>query len=415
MTPDRLVLISTDGHCGAALRDYKPYLELRYHEEFDAWARTYHDPWEDIDADLVIHPDLRIGVASFDSPLNWDSAKRLKFMESQGVVGEVLFPNTTPPFSPSGVITAAGPLDDNEFKLRSAGLRAHNRWLADFCADAPGRRAGFAQIFLNDVDLAIAEVQRACESGLRGVLLPTDHVLKMVNLYYPRFDPLWEVCADLGMPIHRHGGRPTEEPAVGGPGSRWVGLIEGQYYPQRIIPHLICAGVFERFPKLKLVVTELKSSIGVLALLEQLDSMYRAVLEDRMFSGIPYDEGVAMLSRSPSEYFATNCFVGGPLDHREAHKAGVPNLMFGADVPHAEGTAPFNLKAVRAIFDGVPEDDLRREAGLLAADVYGFDVRALQKVANRIGPTIGEAMTPLTDEERPVFPGETRSACFRRA
>jgi len=32
----RLVLISTDGHAGADLWDYKPYLESRYHEQFDA-------------------------------------------------------------------------------------------------------------------------------------------------------------------------------------------------------------------------------------------------------------------------------------------------------------------------------------------------------------------------------------------
>ena len=34
----RQVLISTDGHAGADLLDYKPYLEQRYHEQFDAWA-----------------------------------------------------------------------------------------------------------------------------------------------------------------------------------------------------------------------------------------------------------------------------------------------------------------------------------------------------------------------------------------
>ena len=29
---------------------------------------------------------------------------------------------------------------DGDLERRWAGLRAHNRWLADFCADAPGRR-----------------------------------------------------------------------------------------------------------------------------------------------------------------------------------------------------------------------------------------------------------------------------------
>ena len=59
------------------------------------------------------------------------------------------------------------------YELRWAGLKAHNRWLADFCAETPGRRAGMAQIFLNDVDDAVAEIVWAREHGLfGGILLP---------------------------------------------------------------------------------------------------------------------------------------------------------------------------------------------------------------------------------------------------
>ncbi|MEC8970137.1 MAG: amidohydrolase, partial [Actinomycetota bacterium] len=35
---ERHVVISADTHCGAALHDYKPYLEKKYHDEFDEWA-----------------------------------------------------------------------------------------------------------------------------------------------------------------------------------------------------------------------------------------------------------------------------------------------------------------------------------------------------------------------------------------
>ena len=55
---------------------------------------------------------------------------------------------------------------NEDFPQRWAGLQAHNRWLADFCDDAPGRRAGVAQILLNDVDAAVAEVRWAREAGL---------------------------------------------------------------------------------------------------------------------------------------------------------------------------------------------------------------------------------------------------------
>ena len=58
-----------------------------------------------------------------------------------GIAAEVVFPNTIPPFFPSGSLLAPMPSNE-EFDRRWAGLQAHNRWLADFCADTPGRRAG---------------------------------------------------------------------------------------------------------------------------------------------------------------------------------------------------------------------------------------------------------------------------------
>ena len=97
---------------------------------------------------------------------NWDSERRLKETESQGVVAEVLFPNTVPPFFAQGNLTALEPTAA-DYERRWAGLQAHNRWVADFCAAAPGRRAGLAQIFLNDVDDALAEVRWAKDNMRR--------------------------------------------------------------------------------------------------------------------------------------------------------------------------------------------------------------------------------------------------------
>jgi len=104
----RQVLISTDGHAGADLLDYKPYLEQRYHEQFDAWASGFHDAWVD-DTDQARPLNHRLGVASATAPLNWDSRMRLEYLDSQGIAAEVLFPNTAPPFYPSGALTSPAP------------------------------------------------------------------------------------------------------------------------------------------------------------------------------------------------------------------------------------------------------------------------------------------------------------------
>lgn len=416
MTPSderRQVLISTDGHCGADLLDYKPYLESQYHEAFDTWASAFHDAWaEDTDQDRPANH--RVGVASAQAPLNWDAAMRLEYLDSQGIAAEVLFPNTAPPFYPSGALTAPGPRNAEEYELRSAGLRAHNRWLADFCSEAPQRWAGFAQIFLDNIDDAIVEVRAAKDAGLRGVLLPNDHVLKMANLYYPHYDALWAECAELGLPVHRHTNFPTESVQEGGNASALCGMIEMQFYVVRAIGHMILSGVFERHPDLKFVITEITSASEVPAYVGRLDMMIRMGLGDETPLIEHIGEALAALTKLPSEYFAANCYIAGPThDLRQAHDLGTPNLMWGADVPHSEGTSPYTLEAIRTVLWDLPEDDLDVLLATRAVDVYGFDLDHLQTVADRIGPTLAQIKTPLPSEERPRYPQDTRCTVFR--
>ena len=158
LADDRYIVVSSDGHAGAQMHEYREYLEAKYLDEFDEWAKSYVNPFVDLRGETAYR--------------NWDSSARLQELEDDGVVAEVIFPNTIPPFFPSGNLLSRPPESD-QYELRWAGLKAHNRWLADFCADTPGRRAGMAQIFLNDVDDAVAEIKWAREHGLfGGILLP---------------------------------------------------------------------------------------------------------------------------------------------------------------------------------------------------------------------------------------------------
>src|SRR3954466_11916252 len=146
MMNDRYTIISADGHAGGDFDDYRRHLSSKWYDEFDAWAAAYVNPF----ADLLAPTAYR----------NWDSERRLKETESDGIVAEVLFPNTVPPFFEQGNLVALEPTAA-DYDRRWAGLQAHNRWLADFCAAAPGRRAGCAQVFLNNLDDTLAEVRWA--------------------------------------------------------------------------------------------------------------------------------------------------------------------------------------------------------------------------------------------------------------
>jgi len=124
-------------------------------------------------------------------------------------------------------------------------------------------------------------------------------------------------------------------------------------------------------------------------------------------------DAVAELKRAPSEYFASNCYIAGPThDLRPAHDAGTPNLMWGADVPHSEGTSPYTIEAVRLMLWDLPESDLHELLATRAAKVYDFDLDKLQTIADGIGPTLQQIQTPLRPEERPRYPQDTRCTIF---
>jgi predicted TIM-barrel fold metal-dependent hydrolase len=343
--------------------------------------------------------DNRIGPASFASTVNWDSEKRNLLLEEEGIVGEVLFPNTAPPFFPAGAISAHVPASPTEYERRYAGLQAHNRWLADFCAEMPGRRAGIAQLFLADVDRAIEEVRWAKEHGLMGVLLPSDHMLQLSNLYYPRFEPLWAACAELEMPIHRHAVVPSEAASeIVGDAAPLIGFTEIMFFIHRPITHLILSGVFERHPGLKLVMTE-NGAAKVLPIAQGLDGIIMQARADNTIMSLFGADAARKLTRLPSEYLRSNVyhgsfFVAADIEHRQ--EVGVDRMMWGADFPHHEGTHPYSKEALRLNLSGLPDKEIRQMTSGTAIDVYGFDALALQPVADRVGPTLEAIKVPLS-------------------
>jgi predicted TIM-barrel fold metal-dependent hydrolase len=407
-TSPRYVVISADGHAGANLWDYRPYLAREFHDEFDVWTEGFTEPWAEYDTELADTDDenIRIGVASASSVYNWDSDKRLEHLDAEGICAEVLFPNTVPPFYPSGAVTAPAPSNERDYRYRWAGMQAHNRWMVDFCALAPDRRAGLAQVFLSDLDDAIAEVRWAKEAGLAGVLIPGDHMSQLVNLYERRLDPFWAACAEVGLPVHRHSiavGPPETEDS--GPAVIAVGARETHMFFQRGLGHLMFGGVFERFPALQFVFTETGCS-WIAAELRRLDGEFRLGRTKGTTAYPLYHRAVEGLHLQPSEYFHRNCHVGAslmmPADVDVRHEVGVDQIMWGNDYPHHEGSYPYTKLAMRLLFSGLAEDEARKILGTNAADVYGFDLDALQPLAERIGPTIAEIATSVAREELPA-------------
>ncbi|MGW3687298.1 amidohydrolase family protein [Streptomyces sp. NPDC005125] len=400
MPRERYTVISADCHAGADLLDYRPYLESRYHDDFDAWAAGYVNPYADLLADTADR--------------NWNSARRLAELAADGIVAEVVFPNTIPPFFPSASLMAPAPSAE-EYEQRWAGLRAHNRWLADFCADVPGRRAGVAQILLNEPAEAVREVRRTKEAGLTGgILLPgTPPGSGIPELYSQVYDPLWAVCEELDVPVNHHGG--SASPPLGDePAARAVFMVETTWFSHRALWHLIFGGVFRRHPGLKLVLTEQGSGWipGVVEMLDYYHGRLVAAASRASTAESKFGAGLAAsMGASPGEVWRDNCFVGAsfmrPHEVPLRNRIGLDKIMWGSDYPHDEGTAPYSREGLRIAYAGLPPDEIAAMVGGNAARVYGFDLSALDRIAATTGPTVDEIAEPLkaapADATSPAF------------
>jgi predicted TIM-barrel fold metal-dependent hydrolase len=391
---NRYTVISSDTHAGGSHAQYREFLDSKFLEDFDAWRGRYKNPFSDLGDQRRYR--------------NWDDEMRNSQQDGDGVVGEVIFPNTVPPFFPSFVLFAPPPSADN-YERRRAGIQAHNRWLVDFCGRAPGRRAGIGQIFLNDVNDAIEDVKWIKEHELRGgILLPNipPDVKWIKPLNHPDYDRLWAVCEDLEVPVNVHSGTgsPSYEPL---PSSALIMLTEVEHYGKRPLFFLLLSGVFDRFPRLKFVMTE-AGCAWMPSLLKGLDGTLEAVRTTGQIGELRF-KPEQRLPKSATEYFHQNVWLGvsfPKVADAEAARTtlGIDKFMWGSDYPHDEGTYPYTTLALRQVFHDWPEQALRKVLAENAAGVYGFDLGALAEPASRLGPAVSEVAQPLT--ELPDNPNE---------
>jgi predicted TIM-barrel fold metal-dependent hydrolase len=390
---DRYTIISADTHAGGSHAQYRAHLDAAYLEDFDAWRGQYRNPFKDLKDDR--------------RQRNWESPRRFAEQQSDGVVAEVIFPNTVPPFFPSFVLFAQPPKPE-DYEHRLAGIRAHNRWLVDFVGEAPERRAGIGQIFLNDIDDAIDDARWIKKHGLRGgILLPNvaPDVKWVKPLYDPAYDRLWAVLEDEEIPINVHGG--TGAPDYGSyPFSMLLYINEVGFYSQRPFVQFVLGGVFERFPRLKFVMTE-TGCRWVPPLLSQLDDVIVKIRKTGMTGEIRYTKD-SVLNRTATECFQQNCWMGvsqpGPADAAARVALGPDRFMWGSDYPHDEGTYPYTREHLRQVFHDVGPAELRPLLAGNAAALYGFDLEKLGPLAAEFGPTVAEIAEPLT--ELPANPNE---------
>ncbi|MCH2170548.1 amidohydrolase [Myxococcota bacterium] len=389
-------IISSDTHAGASIQVYREYLDNEHQKLFDEWRGSYKNPQR-----------KHIGSKKHK---NWDDEERIRDMDAEGVVGEIIFPNTVPPFFRTSVLICGNP-SDADYPLRLQGIRAHNRWLADWCSEHPDRRAGIGLVYLNDIDDAIEDVKWIADHGLRGgILLPHVPEPHIEPLYSRAYDRLWEVCQDLEVVVNQHGG--TGPPEYGAhPASLPIRLVETPFFSTRSFTHLILGSVFERFPKLRYILTE-AGCAWVPGMLDSLDQRWQMIRSGNV-GEFEFPEGVVP-PEPPSFYAKRNCWYGAsfpsPREIRDRDVVGVDRILWGSDYPHYEGTFPYTRQSLRRTFHDVDPTEVRAMLGENAAHLYDFDLERLSALAQNVGPRPEEVAVPLSPEEMPT---DSMSGAFR--
>ncbi|BBX60499.1 hypothetical protein MSHO_58440 [Mycobacterium shottsii] len=380
------VIISADCHAELPTDQYREYVDPEYREDFEVYlaekaAASQVGGFIDEQFAQDWFSEHGEGIAG-----GWDVGLRDKELDSDGVVGEVIFPDADAVSGVAGApfgagLAQSGSLDPGR---AMAGARAHNRWLAELCSHSPERRAGVAVVpILADVDAAVAEITRAAESGLRGGIMIPALWASYPPYHDRRYDKVWAACQDLQMPVHTHvGAAPQQEYGE----HLGIYVTEVRWWGVRPLWFALRSGVFERFPGLRWGATEC-GAFWANDLLWLMDTRYLREHSAKKMSHLLEGD----LTMPPSAYFDRNCFIGATTTERRElarrYEIGVSNMLWGNDFPHPEGTWPHTREWLRRSFWDIPIDETRQILGLAAAEVYNFDLDALAPLAGRIGPT----------------------------
>jgi predicted TIM-barrel fold metal-dependent hydrolase len=300
-----------------------------------------------IDKQGVKHPFQESMVSwEFDKAHEgaWDIDTRLAILDRMGIQHQVLYPNALG-LGGQALAAVTDPV------LRNLCIEIFNDSRAEIQQQTNNRLLPMPILPAWDIDACVREAKRIGDLGLRGVNMTSDpQDLGAPDLANRAWDPVWEVCADLHLPVHFHIGSSLTamnffgqyfwesqheyvKPAIGG-----AMLFIGN---ARVVINTIFSGLFDRHPNLQMVSVE--SGIGWVPFI--LETMDWELPENAPAQA-------AELNRPPSQYFETNWHATMWFETGRGHlqelvdTVGENNIMFETDFPHPTSLWPNPLEHV---------------------------------------------------------------------
>lgn len=277
-----------------------------------------------------------LGGKPIRPPETWRSGDgRIALLDEQGLHAALVFP------------TLASAIEERlgaRGEATAALFHALNQWTVDEWGFArEGRLFSVPFVSLTNLDLALAELDFVIEHGARAVAIrpaPVPDVRGSRSFGLPEYDPFWARVADAGIFVCMHasdsgydrvtqwwnGGENAELLAFErNPFKAMVDLL-GRAISDSVAA-LICHGVFERHPRVRVACIE-NGADWVGPLLARLD---------RAYGQMP-----TAFQVHPREQFERHVYVA-PFYEDDVdelrRQMPVERMLFGSDYPHPEGAA----------------------------------------------------------------------------
>jgi predicted TIM-barrel fold metal-dependent hydrolase len=411
---DEMILVSIDDHIIEPADMFERHMPAKLKEDAPKYKRGDNglDYWEyqgqvtgavglnavaswphrEWGFDPVGHAEMRPGCYDLDL--------RVRDMDANGVLASMCFPT----FAGFNGMSLARSTVDGE--LTKIVVSAYNDWHIDELAgEHPGRFIPLAIVPVFDSGGMVAEINRVAQKGCRAITLPeTPYGVGLPSYDVTEYwDPVFKACSDNGVVICLH---------IGGS----FGIL--QRPPGASIDHLIIlapqlsavtatdllvAGVFKRFPDLRVALSE--GGIGWISFF--LDRMDRHVW-NHAWTGLE----IGLPGKTPTEIFQSNflgCFITDPAALRVRDRIGIDTIAWECDYPHSDSTWPRSPEILWSELQaaGCADDEISKITWENACRFFGFDPFA---AIGRDQATVVALRAHATD----VDVSETSKAEYRR-
>jgi predicted TIM-barrel fold metal-dependent hydrolase len=287
----------------------------------------------------------------------FDPASRLENQDRDGILAEILYTSF-----------GLNAMNIRDVELAMATLRVFNDYAAEFSAYDRKRLIPVGAVIPDDVPAAVAELERMAKLGMRGVMIPVT-IMQGESYGDKKYDPIWAAMQDLDLVPSLHAG--TNRNGINVNRATWAHMyVASPHLMQYTLTDIIMGGVFDRFPKIRLVSVEHDVS-WIPHFAFRLDHF-----AERFVALASID-----IKRKPSEYIRDHLLstfqFEGPGIESMRQAFGSETIMWGNDFPHLDSTWPQSPQIIQeTLTERMPAPDVKNVVHDNVKKLYNLDLAA---------------------------------------